>query len=75
MREHIKICFHPHCRIVDEIVILYNLFKGSKAQKQDPITLILYENVEGLPRLETDCLQGSQLNSRMRETHKIMTTM
>lgn len=51
MKEHIKVCFHPHCKLVDEIVIVYNLFKGSHSEKQDPITLILYKNVEGLPKL------------------------
>lgn len=66
MREHIKSCFNPHCQLVDEVVIVYNLFKGSSLEKQDPLKLIVHEYIEGLPRKETDCPEGRKINERMR---------
>ena len=73
MKEHVEQCFHPSCEMVEEIIILYDLFKNS--QKQDPVTLIVRRNVKGLPKLETDCYLGSKINSKMRETHRLISVM
>lgn len=59
--------------MVDEIIILYDLFKNN--QKQDPVTLIVRRNVKGLPKLETDCYLGSKINSKMKETHRLISVM
>jgi len=51
IKEHIKTFYHTQCKEIDEIVIVYNLFKGARvASKQDPITLIVHPNVQGLPK-------------------------
>jgi hypothetical protein len=51
MKEHVKICYHLECKEVDEIVIQYDLFKGSKGkEKEDPLMLIVRPNVQGLPK-------------------------
>lgn len=45
---------------------MYNLFKGSSLEKQDPLKLIVHEYIEELPRKETDCAEGRKINERMR---------
>lgn len=75
MAEHIKMCFHPHCKMTDEIVLVYNLFRGLEPEKQDHLTLIVRPNVQGLPKIESDCSEGSRLNNKMRETHRMIARM
>ena len=67
MKEHIKTCYHSQCKQIDEVVIIYNLFKGARVgEKQDPVTLIVHANVQGLPKKETECWQGKKLNDKMK---------
>lgn len=70
MRHHVAVCRHPHCKQVEELILIYNLFKGE--QLEDHLNLIVRPNVSGLPKIETDCPQGDQLNAKMRETHRMM---
>jgi len=51
MKEHIKTCFNPHCQIVDEVILLYQLFIKNNQPKEDTLTLIVRPNVQGLPKI------------------------
>ena len=73
MHKHLKECFNPQCKKVEEIVIIYNIFKGNQPQKEDPLSLIVYDNVKGLPKVETSCFLGKKLNNKMKETHRMIT--
>ena len=44
MRKHITQCLNSHCLQVEEITVLYHLFKG-QTQKHDPMTLIVRPNI------------------------------
>lgn len=70
MKEHVEKCYHPHCEQVGEIIMIYNLFQNS--DKQDLLTLIVRRNVKGLPKIETDCYEGSKINQKMKETHRLI---
>ena len=35
MKAHVRNCFHTQCRSVEEITILYNLFKSREPPKED----------------------------------------
>ncbi len=73
MKKHVEICYHPHCEQTDEIIILYRLFHNH--EKQDQLTLIVRKNVQGLPKIETDCYLGSKINQKMKDTHRLITTI
>jgi hypothetical protein len=64
MRAHHAQCKNSNCIQVEEITVLYHLFKGT-TKKQDPMTLIVRPNIQGLPKIETDCYIGAQLNAKM----------
>ena len=70
MRKHIEGCWNPHCFVVEEQIIRFDL--SSRCKKEDPMFLILDRNVAGLAKIETDCFYGKQLNRKMWETHRLM---
>lgn len=75
MGQHVKECFNPQCKMVDEVVIIYNMFKGNQPQKEDPLSLIVFDNVRGLPKVETNCFHGKKLNAKRKETHRMIAGM